>query len=309
MASISFPDCQTLPAFQRANNRRGWLLGTIFSTLGYGIVFTLFMLCIALLRDRVAQPRSRLQNTVLRAYVSIMFVTSTVATILVIYATTGALIDRTCPSSDQIPVNPYFGKVDIVYTFLNWCSDSLLIWRCMVIFSTSHISPWAYLGIPLAFLVASFGTGMALVVLSGFGRTKTVNLMLITYGLVTLVTNTLITSMIITRLVMHRRHVAKVLGRASQYTDIITILIESALLVVVIDIFFLVAFSLNSWYGAIAFQMWIQVQSIAPLLIIFRVAQGKAWSRSTGDMMTASQPLVLISQEIDVHKVQDHGCS
>ncbi|TFK44011.1 hypothetical protein BDQ12DRAFT_672226 [Crucibulum laeve] len=304
MSSISFPDCEALPDFQRLNNKRGWIIGTAISTLGYGIVLTLFILCLTLLRTQTTQSRSKFHSNALRIYLCLLFAINTVATALVIYATTGALIDHSCQSPDEIPVNPYFGKANVVYCLLNLCSDALLIWRCTVIFGASHVTPWVYLGIPCFCLVASLGVGIPSIVLSTMKRTPLVNLLLVVYILITLTTNTVITSMIVTRLVLHRRRVAKLLGRASHYTGIITILIESALLIIVVDIFFIIAFGLNSWYGTIAFQMWIQVQAIAPMLIVFQVAQGKAWSRSTGEIMTMSQPIVLVSQETSIHQTK-----
>ncbi|TFK44014.1 hypothetical protein BDQ12DRAFT_672238 [Crucibulum laeve] len=307
--SISFQECEVFPTGACINNKRGLILGTTISTLGYGVVLTIFILCLTLLRAQTAQVRSRFHNNLLRIYICVLFTINTVATALAIYATTDALVDRTCPSPDEIPVSPYFGKANIVYCLLNLCSDALLIWRCTVIFNSSRVSPWVYLGIPSFFLVSSLGVGIPSVVLSTMKRTPFADLLLMIYVLITLATNTVITTMIVTRLLLHRKRVAKLLGCASQYTGIINILIESALLIIIVDVFFVASFAVYSWSAAIAFQMWIQVQAIAPMLIIFRVAQGKAWSRSTGDVMTTSQPIILVSQETSIHKCRDDSTS
>ncbi|KAF8983587.1 hypothetical protein BDQ17DRAFT_1368628 [Cyathus striatus] len=108
MSSISFIACETLSEFQRIQNKRGWVLGCVFSSIGYGIGTTLFILSFNHLWNRTAIRQA------------------TVATSLVIYATIGGL-ERTCPEPDQLPVNLYFGKANVVYFLLSWCSDLLLV--------------------------------------------------------------------------------------------------------------------------------------------------------------------------------------
>ncbi|TFK35715.1 hypothetical protein BDQ12DRAFT_611226 [Crucibulum laeve] len=126
--------------------------------------------------------------------------------------------------------------------------------------------------------------------------------MLMVYGIVTLSINVSITMMIVTRLFIHRRHLSRLLGspNASPYTAIITILVESAALVVLCDIFFLISFALNSWTGNIGFQIWIQIQTIGPLLIIFRVGQGSAWSTETGRVSTQTATINFTRETITV---------
>ncbi|TFK44018.1 hypothetical protein BDQ12DRAFT_562 [Crucibulum laeve] len=299
MSSISFQECEPMSPINAISNKHSWLIGVSLSTLGYGVVLTLFILTLTLLR--ITKTRSKFTNNLLRVYISLLFAIDTVATALALYATTGALVDRHCPEG-YIPVNPYFGKSNVVYCLLNLTSDTLLIWRCTVIFNSSRIPRWVYMGIPIFFLVTSLGVGIPAVVLSTMRRSKFNDRLLMIYVLITLITNTVITAMIVTRLMLHRKRVANILGRVSAYTGIINILIESALIIIVVDIFFVVTFAVYSPSAAIAFQMWIQVQAIAPMLIIFRVAQGKAWSGSSGDVATISQPIILISQETSIHK-------
>ncbi|TFK34957.1 hypothetical protein BDQ12DRAFT_585027, partial [Crucibulum laeve] len=65
--------------------------------------------------------------------------------------------------------------------------------------------------------------------------------------IVTLLINSSITIMIVTRLFIYRKRLSEVLGspNASPYTAIINILIESAALVVICDLFFLIPLALN----------------------------------------------------------------
>ncbi|KAF8993193.1 hypothetical protein BDQ17DRAFT_1368655 [Cyathus striatus] len=310
MTSVSFDACETLPEFKRINNKRGWILGCVFSAVGYGIGTTLFVLCFNHLRKRTLQrPQHHSQSNVLLWYISFLWALDTIGTAIIIYVTIGAL-ERTCPEPDQIPVNPYFGKANVVYFALSWCSESLLVWRCKVIFSGSRTPPWVYLGVPCTLLAISFGVGISTAVLSTISRTKIVNILLIVYAIVTLFSSVVVTSMLVTRLALHRRRMMRVLHQSSpHYAGIMAMFVESAVLVVIMNTFFVIAFGLNSWYGAVAWQMWVQVQSIAPLLIVSRVAQGKAWSSTIGDTSISTPPIVLVSQDTNVQHSKGEGSS
>ncbi|KAF8993197.1 hypothetical protein BDQ17DRAFT_1431900 [Cyathus striatus] len=310
MSAISFIACETLSEIKRIQNKRGWILGCVFSSIGYGIGTTLFILSFNhLWKKKTMRQAYKPQTYILLGYITFIWILNTISTSLAIYATIGAL-ERTCTQQDQIPVNPYFGKANVVYFLLSWCSDALLVWRCKVIFGGSRFSSWIYVGIPTGMLALSFGVGVPTAVLSTISRTHTVNLLLVIYSIVSLSASVVVTSMIVGRLVLHRRRARKVLNHSSpHYSSIIAMLVESAVLVVIMNLFFIISFALNSWYGSVAWQMWIQVQSIAPLLIVYRVAEGKAWSSSAEETSFTPAPIVLVSRETRIHHSKGDGSS
>ncbi|TFK35722.1 hypothetical protein BDQ12DRAFT_668349 [Crucibulum laeve] len=238
-----------------------------------------------LLRARRLNPEeSATKNRILRGYIVFMFILSTIATITDILATVDGLINVKCPDPGQTPLNPYFGRVDVIYAFLNWGSDGLLVWRCLIIYSNCRVPRWVIIALPCSLFIS-----------------------LLAYGFITLCLNTIITIMIVGRICIYRRRISKVFGptHCSDYTSIIAMLVESAALVAIFDLFFLISFSLHSASGYIAFQMWIQVQSITPLLIIFRVAQGTAWSNST-TQMTAQATSLHFNRNTEANTLEEH---
>ncbi|EGO22260.1 hypothetical protein SERLADRAFT_409827 [Serpula lacrymans var. lacrymans S7.9] len=70
-------------------------------------------------------------------------------------------------------------------------------------------------------------------------------------------------------------------AHAAQYTGIATLLIESSALYALWSIIFLVLYAINNPVQFVFLASLAEVQIIAPLLIIVRVAQGKAWTRNT----------------------------
>lgn len=74
--------------------------------------------------------------------------------------------------------------------------------------------------------------------------------------------NILLTLMIVTRLYFHRRHTIKLLGRrhATHYTSIITMLVESAAVMDVMFIFFIIPFAIGNPIANIFLLSMVQVQ-------------------------------------------------
>lgn len=106
---------------------------------------------------------------------------------------------------------------------------------------------------------------------------------LIPYISISLGLNVLITIAIVTRLMLFRHRISSALGPAhgSQYTSIAAMVIESASLYSLISILVLVPFALNSTITPAFLQSLVEVQGCATLLIVIRVASGKAWSSDT----------------------------
>jgi len=168
------------------------------------------------------------------------------------------------------------------FSLMNWFSDSLLLWRCSVIYRSSI---WLAMAVPGLMLLASFVTGI--IYLDRISRPSSSpwanTAFTLIYGVISLSLNIVLTLMIVIRLYLHRRHITKLLGRrhAAHYTSIISMLIESAALLDFIVIFFLVPFAMGNPLANIPLSTLVQVQATASYMIIFRVAQGIAWSSGT----------------------------
>ncbi|KAH8109257.1 hypothetical protein DFH11DRAFT_1628312, partial [Phellopilus nigrolimitatus] len=108
--------------------------------------------------------------------------------------------------------------------------------------------------------------------------------------------NILVTLLIATRLLLYRRKLHRTLGpeqvAAVPYVTIAAMIVESSMLYAVFSLFFIGPYGANSQISHIFLPVLSQVQIIAPMLIIFRVAKRRAWDRRT-----ATAPLSSIQFE------------
>ncbi|SJL05014.1 uncharacterized protein ARMOST_08385 [Armillaria ostoyae] len=96
---------------------------------------------------------------------------------------------------------------------------------------------------------------------------------------------------IVMRLLLFRYRISKAMGPSygRQYTSIASMIVESSLLYTSFQLLFIVPFGLNSAVQTIFIQPLSQVQVIAPLLIIFRVSSGQAWTSDTSTQIFKSR--------------------
>jgi len=99
--------------------------------------------------------------------------------------------------------------------------------------------------------------------------------------------NVIITLIISVRLLMYRRRMRKAFPSGSpgfditHYTSIVSMLVESSALYAVVSLLFIGFYGAKSHLLNIFLPILSQVQIIAPLLIILRVANQRAWTAST----------------------------
>ncbi len=113
----------------------------------------------------------------------------------------------------------------------------------------------------------------------------------IPYISISLGLNILITIAIVLRLLLFRRRIASVLGttHGAQYTSVAAMIVESASLYSIFSILLLVPFALGSPVASVFLQVIGQIQGCATLLIVLRVAAGKAWSSDTKQTFSSMQ--------------------
>ncbi|KAF5329904.1 hypothetical protein D9758_018697 [Tetrapyrgos nigripes] len=105
--------------------------------------------------------------------------------------------------------------------------------------------------------------------------------------------NVIVTFLIAARLLLMRQRSSKLLGyhSSSPYTTVSAMLIESAFIYSSTGLAFLISYGVNSPVQNLFLPLLGQVQSIAPLLIILRVAEGKGWSKDTANAITHTSSL------------------
>ncbi|KAF8155405.1 hypothetical protein B0H34DRAFT_808533 [Crassisporium funariophilum] len=262
------------------------------SAVSYGIVLSLFFSCIH--RLRTSSKASQRMRYFLFAYVIVMFLLSTLGMIVNII---GHLISY--PTITGLPESIYNLFWDGTYSpvgeacsvFITWGGDGFLLWRSIILYQ--DLTRLRKISLYVGLCVLS----LMLFVLHP-PRQAGIEVPLSVFFAISLFCNLVITSLIVLRLVHHSRYISLALGRrtSSLYTRVITMCLESATLLVVVNATFMGLFfaaSSNatnlrpdrfvlSGISLFPQELLIHVYVISAFMIISRVAQGKAETTNYG---------------------------
>ncbi|KAF8877561.1 hypothetical protein CPB84DRAFT_1794780 [Gymnopilus junonius] len=273
-------------------SERTWLLGAILTGVGYGIVFTLYCLCIhQILRSR--ERTNQVKRVAMFTYITLITLFGTLFFVSTARMTQLSFIDnRLYPGGPaafekdmfSIPVNE-LGNVTFVLA--NWFADALVVWRCMIIYSNCRYHTVIVMAIPCLAYIGSLSMGVMWLIQVSASQSspwfaKGINFTP-PYFWLSLALNMTMTLAIVARLFVLRWRISSILGKqyGSQYTGVAAMLIESAGFYSSFSLLFLIPFALNHPLANTFFQMLCQIQIITPLMIICRVASGRAWSSDT----------------------------
>ncbi|KAG1739263.1 hypothetical protein EDB19DRAFT_1828845 [Suillus lakei] len=270
---------------------KGWLQGTVVSAVAYGINVALYFMCFHLLFRQMNRTNYK-KHLPLLVYITTTFILSTLFMAALADFTQLAFIqDRNYPGGPNAFENDMFaipvdnlGNVSGLVTML--LSDGLVVWRCMVIYRGCRVPLWIVMLFPSLMFAASVAMGIMWLLqvtsTSPYFSSTNINYT-VPYLSLSLALNIIITIVIVLRLLTYRYRISKVLGSSygTQYTSIAAMIIESAALYSVFSVAFLTLFLLNNPISETFIESLTQVQIIAMLLIVFRVAQGKGWSQDT----------------------------
>ncbi|KAI0714654.1 hypothetical protein C8Q76DRAFT_840916 [Earliella scabrosa] len=292
------------------NLERFFLAGDFISGIGYGVQLVLWMSCARYLWK---QSRQGKRTGFLLCYITLLLSVETIfaidqaRTVEIIYVD-----NRNYPGgpwqyfldTQSQAINVVFYATFFLVTFL---CDLLVLWRCWVIWNASSV--WndsgrrtAYLVtvFPGTLLITSFVLGTLWTLQSSHPGLSLYSALPIAYGTayfaISLSVNIILTILIVARLLMFRRAHMLHLPRAhsKQYLSLATLVIESAALYSIFAIVFLVSYAVNNPIN----QLWLGVmqaaQQIATYLIIYRVADGTAWTRRT--MITITLPTLTLHE-------------
>ncbi|KAF7290740.1 hypothetical protein MIND_01314700 [Mycena indigotica] len=177
----------------------------------------------------------------------------------------------------------------VAYVMLSWIADGLVLWRFWLVWGSNYV----YTIFPAMMLLGSVATSLALIVTSfqvenSFWAARSVQFGT-AYWSLSISLNILLTLLIAGRILVIRRRIKRSLGaqHAQKYFSAAAMIIESASLYAVVGLIFIVTYARSSSVQNLVFPALGQVQGIAPMLILSRVAQGRAWSQSTIQATTA----------------------
>ncbi|KAM5533526.1 hypothetical protein V8D89_012805 [Ganoderma adspersum] len=275
---------------------RYFIAGDFITGTGFGIQIVLWWTCV----NYLWKERRRSWKTILLiAYLSLLLAVEFVfcivqaRTVQVIYVE-----NRNYPGgpwqyfldTQYLAINVIFYATLFVGTFL---CDLLVLWRCYIIWRASGRGmAYAIIAFPTVMLIASFVMGTLWTLQSSFPGLSLYSKQPLAFGTsyyaISLGLNIVLTALILVRLLMYRRtHLAHLpSGHAQQYLSLATLIIESAALYSIFAIMFLVSYAMNKpinqvWLGFVQ-----AAQQIATYLIIYRVANGTAWSKEAMESRT-----------------------
>ncbi|KDR72516.1 hypothetical protein GALMADRAFT_252642 [Galerina marginata CBS 339.88] len=275
-----------------------WLIGSFLSGVAYGIELTLAANCFYLL----GKSSQNISKRTRRFHFAFIIYNCLLGTAAFAYTMAGVII-ATILSRDALiaKVGVYwaptltvpFSAVELIPTVLvTWSADGFMLWRCVMLYQgISPLNRLAFMFVVVVLTLASLGVGICglLTVIPTIPWEQ--NQMLFRFQTASLIINGIVSTLIICRITYHRRYLQKVFGKGygKPYMKVIAICIESAMLALVWDILFIILSQTADRAGLPStdteifpvIKLLIHVNIIYPMLIIFRVAQGKAFPDET----------------------------
>ncbi|KAJ3574053.1 hypothetical protein NP233_g2024 [Leucocoprinus birnbaumii] len=259
--------------------------GLFLGAIAYGVHLTLFIWCFhLLLRKKKSRP-----DYLLMLYVSLLFVMGNIGN-----GTNIKVGELTFVDNRNFPGGPnaYFGTgagpvgltCNVVYIINTWFQDGLLLYRFWMFFARG--GRWYLAFLPGIMFLASVALSLILIVMlcvPGITLWSTISINLaIPYWAISIALNVIITACISIRLLYMRYQMRNALvGTGTEYISVTSMMVESAAIYTINGLIFLVSYAVNSPIQNLALPVLGQTQSIAPLLIILRVLQGRAWSSAS----------------------------
>ncbi|KAH7927480.1 hypothetical protein BV22DRAFT_1007014 [Leucogyrophana mollusca] len=237
------------------------------------------------------QP-TRFRTWCLLVYISTLFILGTLHTIASVWDAQVSYIGH-----DNFPGGP-LAYIDTLwhdpipqmgaasYLISNWMADCLVLWRLFVLYYGSRYRKWVII-FPSTLFVGNIAVGIFVAILSAAANQQFYSALTIHYSVsyyaLSLSQSVIATISIVARLYLHKRWLDRTLGpdHASPYTSIATMTIESSGLYALWSLIFVILYVVGNpiQYAFVASLPHAQI--IAPLLLIYRVSRGLAWTRTT----------------------------
>ncbi|KAF9559953.1 hypothetical protein CPC08DRAFT_762994 [Agrocybe pediades] len=258
-----------------ADSLKVQMLGTIVSAIVYGMGFMLYIDCFSLLLrqhrskadERVRNP-SRNMRHFLFFFITLLILLATLAEVQAIVVTTVSIFGG--------PRVPGLAEgAPLFLPFSVWSSDSFMLWRCATLYQgIPRSSRFALLAFICLVFLASLGSGISI-----FMDSITQRLPILLMVSFSTFLNIIICAMIILRLTFHQRYLQTVLGpgHGSPYNRVKAMSVESASLLIALGIPFVILVGTKCQNGSMfLLLLYPQICAISPILIVYRVAQGRA---------------------------------
>ncbi|KAF4612246.1 hypothetical protein D9613_003736 [Agrocybe pediades] len=252
-------------------------LANVLEAIFYGISIALY---INSMRALIAPKRnssrySRKKQISLITFITYLIVSGTLAIGQTILSFMLTSVDTAAGSAIAIVSGTKSVFIEpIPLPLVIWGADGFMIWRCLVLYNSLSPMRRRILQTFLAVLaLASFGTGILFFAVLR-GNNFDGGLIMIPFSVFANVT---LTSLIVGRILYHRRSLGNLMGsgHASMYTWIVSICIESCVLILVFETTCLVLIFTNDIGAEIIMSILPHIFVISALLLVYRVAEGR----------------------------------
>jgi len=279
---------------------RTFLAGDFISGMTFGIIICMYFACVQVLWN---QRHTRRFSTFLLAYITVLFIT-----LIIFSAVSAGTVQQIYIDNRNFPGGPwkYFLAtqnlaIDVIFIacffLLTFFADSLIFWRCWIIWSASRRRT-AVLGVmfPALLLLSSFAIGTIWVLQSSQPGLSFYSKIPMAFGTayysISIGMNVILTLLITGKLLVYRRRFKNASGAAHNpanfYTSLLTIFVESAALYSTFAICFLVSYAISNPLNQIFLGFTTAAQQISAYLIVYRLAAGTAWQKDTLEKKMAS---------------------
>ncbi|KAF8890165.1 hypothetical protein BD779DRAFT_1518647 [Infundibulicybe gibba] len=233
---------------------RYYLAANFTSGIGYGAQGVLYLICTHYLW---AQRKARRINKFILAYITLLFLVSTVVEVAQAHRTQLAFIDnRDLPGGAWAYYEASYNGTSTIVGLtagmvVMFLSELFMVWRCWVVwYSVSRRAAYTVAFFPALTLAASFACAVPCSLMthhnSPIAGIRT-DMWLILWYTLTLGTNVLATGLILARLIAHRRAMREIFTpHSEEYASLISMLVESAALYSIVGVGFLIATGVGS---------------------------------------------------------------
>ncbi|KAI0064985.1 hypothetical protein BV25DRAFT_1914132 [Artomyces pyxidatus] len=273
---------------QSASLESMYMMGTILAGVSYGVV-----LCLALLATSYLSKAS--WRTALLVFWLFSLATTCIG-LQIRWTLLGFIMNHTYPGGPNAFMEEDVGNwinvfLNATLVFMSWTADAILLYRFSVIYSSFRL----YTIPPIIVYIATIATGsVSLQKLTVPGTTQSTNALAtwsIAYRTTSLCLSVSLTMLIVGR-ILYYRHQLRFYGTSSRsfsnLLSIVNMLVESASLETAAALVYIICEGINSPLRNVFLPVLGQMQIISPLLIVCRVARGRAWSKNTMESMTQS---------------------
>ncbi|EMD34971.1 hypothetical protein CERSUDRAFT_124979 [Gelatoporia subvermispora B] len=264
--------------FEQTDNAAVYIGG-----IAYGIHIAVFFMC-----THYMIQEGRRSNLKWFAFISVLFASGTINICMNMHYAELAWIDeRDYPGGplafllqqESLTTATVGNSASIIATFL---AQGLLIIRVHIVWRK-----WYILVIPVCMWLASAAmsalfTTQAALPNSSIWANGTRNFAVPFWSL-SMSLNILLTILLAIKLLYMRRIIVATIGpqHGKMYTDITAMIIECALPYALVSLVFIVLYGIGNTAETLFLPLLAQVECITPMLVLLRVARGRAWSHDT----------------------------